>query len=73
MKLKLNYKKKKLQKHMEAKQCVTVNGSLKKLNKYLKTNKNENMAIQKSMGNRKSSSKRNVFSHTSIAHEIRKI
>lgn len=31
---------------MEAKQCVTVSGSLKKLNKYLKTNKNENVIIQ---------------------------
>ena len=35
---------------MEIKQCVTINGSLKKLkkklNKYLKTNKNENMIIQ---------------------------
>lgn len=31
---------------MEAKQCVTVTGSLKKLKKYLKTNKNENVIIQ---------------------------
>ena len=35
---------------METKQCATINGSLrklkKKLNKYLKTNKNENMIIQ---------------------------
>ena len=43
------------------------------IKKYLETNENKNTTIQKSMGCRKSGSKREVYSYTSLPKETRKI
>ena len=43
------------------------------IKKYLETNENESMTIQKSMGRGKSCSKREVYRYTILAQETRKI
>ena len=43
------------------------------IKKYLDTNENENTMIQKPMGHGKISSKREVYSNTSLPQETRKI
>ena len=59
---------------MEAKQYVLSNQWItEKIKKYLETNENENMMIQKPMGHGKSSSKREVFSNKILPQETRKI
>ena len=50
-----------------------INGSLKvkeEIKKYMETNENENMIDPKSIGNIKSSSKREVYSNKSLPQEI---
>ena len=43
------------------------------IKKYLETNENESTMIQKPMGHSKRSSKRQVYSNTSLPQETRKI
>ena len=80
MRLEVNYKKKtsrnkntwRLNNMLLNNQWITEEIK-EEIKKYLETNENKNTTIQKSMGCRKSGSKKEVYSNRSLSQETRKI